>query len=234
MHDFDDFFVGFAQTEHQSRLGRHVRNTLFEVFQKIQRPLEIRAGTRRAIKPRYGFQIVIEHIRRFLLGYRQCHIHPATIIGHQRLELHPGGKLADFPQAIDKMLRPSIAQVVTIHRGDDNVLELQVSYGNRQIVRLLRIKRLRSPVPHIAERAATCADVAHDHERGGTTRKALSQIRTGRFFAHAVQTMLAQQLLDPVDLGTDGHAHPDPVRLARQFICRNDLDRNTRNFLRPA
>ena len=79
--------------------------------------------------------------------------------------------------AVDKVLRPAIAQIVTIHRGNDDVFELERSNGFRQIMRLVRIQRVGTPVTHVAKRATAGAFVAHNHERGRTFAKAFADIR---------------------------------------------------------
>ena len=68
------------------------------------------------------------------------------------------------------------------------------------MARLVRVQRIGAAVADVAERAATGADVAHDHEGRGTTREALAKVRARSFFAHVVQFVLAQQGLDAVDL----------------------------------
>src|SRR3546814_6024958 len=78
----------------------------------------------------------------------------------------------------------------------------------------------------VTERAATGADVAHDHERGGAAGEAFPQVRAGRFFTDAVQFVFAQQRLDAVDFRRNRDAHADPVRFLRQFGGRDDLDRD--------
>ena len=54
---------------------------------------------------------------------------------------------------------------------------------------------------HIAERAATRALVAHDHEGGRSFAKALADIGTRCFFAHRHQIIRAQNILDLVETG---------------------------------
>ncbi|MNC05602.1 hypothetical protein D3C75_530910 [compost metagenome] len=234
LHDFDDFFVGLAQTQHQAGLGRNVRHHLLEFLQQVQRPLEVRTRPRGLVQARYRFQVVVEHIRRLMGGDRQGHVHASAIIRHQGFQLNAGRQLADLAQAIDKVLGAAVAQIVTVHRGDHHVLQAQLGDGHGQVHRLVGVQRLGPAMADIAERTATGADVAHDHEGRGATGEALAQVRAGRLFADAVQLVLAQQLLDAVDLGRDRHAHANPVGFAREFIRGNDLHRNPRNLLRTA
>ncbi len=87
---------------------------------------------------------------------------------------------------------------------------------------------------NVAERAATGADVAHDHEGCGAAGEAFAEVRAGRFFADTVQLVLAQQALDAVDFRRNRDAHADPVGFLRQFGGRDDLDRDACNLLGAA
>lgn len=102
------------------------------------------------------------------------------------------------------MLGAAVAQIVAVHRGDHHVLQPQVGDGDGQVGRLVDVQRLRPAMTDVAERAASGADIAHDHEGRGAAGEALAQVRAGRLFADAVQLVLAQQLLDAVDLGETG------------------------------
>ncbi|KAG1437667.1 hypothetical protein G6F57_020154 [Rhizopus arrhizus] len=79
---------------------------------------------------------------------------------------------------------------------------------------------------HVAKRAAARALVAHDHERGGTLAEAFADVRAGRFFAHRVQVVLAQDAFDVVETrARRGGLHANPLRLL-QALGRNNLDGN--------
>src|SRR3546814_13388161 len=80
---------------------------------------------------------------------------------------------------------------------------------------------------HIAERTATRALIAHNHERSRTLAEALANIRTGRLFAYRMQLMLAQYLLDIVKTRTRrGSLHPYPIGFFKA-LGLNHLNRNT-------
>jgi hypothetical protein len=132
------------------------------------------------------------------------------------------------------VLGTAVTQVVAVHRGDHHVLEAQVGDGDGQAFRLVDVQWLRTAMADVAERAATGADVTHDHEGRGAAGEALAQVRAGGLFAHAVQLVLAQQGLDAVDFRRNRDAHANPVRLLRQLGGRNDLHRDARNLLGAA
>ncbi|MNQ83831.1 hypothetical protein D3C85_989330 [compost metagenome] len=234
LHDFDDFFVGLAQTQHQAGLGRNVRHHLLEALQQGQRPLVVRTRTRRLVQAWHGFQVVVEHIRRLGGGDFQRDVHAATVVRDQGFELHVRRQLADFADAVGKVLGTAVTQVVAVHRSDHHVLQAQVGDGNGQAFRLVDVQRLRTAVADVAERAATGADVTHDHEGRGAAGEALAQVRAGRLFAHAVQLVFAQQGLDAVDFRRYRDTDTNPVRFLRQFGGRNDLHRDACNLFGAA
>ncbi len=234
LHDLDDLVVGLAQAEHQPGLGRYVRNHLLELLQQVQRPLEVRARPRGAVQARYRLQVMVEHVRRLVGGDLQGDVHATAIVGHQGFQLDPRRQLADLAQAVGEVLGAAVAQIVAVHRGDHHVLQPQVGDGDGQVGRLVDVQRLRPAMTDVAERAASGADIAHDHEGRGAAGEALAQVRAGRLFADAVQLVLAQQLLDAVDLGGNRDAHADPVGFLRQFLGGNDLHRNPRDLFRAA
>src|SRR6185437_10370385 len=96
------------------------------------------------------------------------------------------------------MPRAAIAKIIAIHARDDDVAQPQRGDRPGKIDWLLAIQRERTAVPDVAERAAPRADVAHDHERRRALAEAFSDVRTRRFLAHRVQSVLAQDLLDLV------------------------------------
>jgi len=89
------------------------------------------------------------------------------------------------------MLGATVAQIVAIHRGDHHILEAQLGDGHGEVARFVDVQRLRPPVADIAERAATGADVTHDHEGRGACGETLAQVRARGLFADTVQLVFA-------------------------------------------
>ncbi len=231
VHHLDHFLVGFAQAEHQARLGRHMRHHLLELLQQVQRPVVVRTWAGGLVQAQDGFEVVVEDIRRLLRGDLQGHVHTATVVRHQRLKLHARRQRADLTDAIGEVLGTAVTQVVAVHRGNHHVLQAQVGDGDGQVLRLVHIQWLGPAVADVTERAATGTDVTHDHESRGAAREALAQVRAGCLFADTVQLVLAQQLLDAVYLGGNRDAHTDPVGLFRQLVSGDDLHRDARDLI---
>src|SRR3546814_2869757 len=67
--------------------------------------------------------------------------------------------------ALNKMACAAIAQIVAVDRRNHHIRQLHRSNTARQIHRLVDIQRIGPSMAHIAERTATRALIAHNHER---------------------------------------------------------------------
>src|SRR5712692_219639 len=93
---------------------------------------------------------------------------------------------------------------------------------------LLGIGRERPAVGDVAERAAPRAQVSQDHEGRGALAEALPDMGAGRFLAHRVEIVLAEDLFDFVKARAGrGRAHADPLGLGEP-LWRNDGDGDAR------
>ncbi len=59
-----------------------------------------------------------------------------------------------LPNAIHEMLGAAVAQIITIHAGDDDILQLHGGDGLRQMQRLIGIRGGWPAMRHVAERAS--------------------------------------------------------------------------------
>ena len=67
--------------------------------------------------------------------------------------------------------------------------------------RLLDVQWLGPAVCDVAKRAATGAQIAHDHESGRAMIEAFGEVGARSLFAHGMQLLLTEQLLDAPDAG---------------------------------
>mmetsp|Transcript_9919 Transcript_9919/g.23262 ORF Transcript_9919/g.23262 Transcript_9919/m.23262 type:complete len:203 (-) Transcript_9919:1259-1867(-) len=124
----------------------------------------------------------------------------------------------------------AILQVVAVHAGDDDVLELQRRNRLGQVQRLVHVQRVRAAVAHVAEGAAAGALVAHDHEGRRALAEALADVGAAGLLADGVQLVLAQDLLDLVEARARRTSlDADPLGLLQHF-GRHDLDRDARGL----
>jgi len=229
-HDLQNFFVGLTQADHDAALCGHIREQVLELFQQVEAELVVAAGACFFIEAGRRLQIVVHHIRWSSFQNFKRAVVAAPEVGHQYFDLRGGREFADAANAIYKVLSATIAQVVAVNAGDDDVFELEIGDGLGQFDRLVSIQRVRAAVADIAKRAAPGALVAHDHEGGGALAKAFTDVGATGFFAHRHQFVLAQHVLDFVKTGA-GAAGLDanPVRFF-EHLALHHLDRYARQL----
>ena len=161
---------------------------------------------------------------------------PPAKVRHQDLELCLRTAGADGTQTSGEVASPTIAQIVAIDRGDDDVTQPHALDGFSEQFRLSLVDRLRPAMGHIAERATSGADIAENHEGRGAMIEALAQVRALRLFADGRESVLAQQPLDsgnPATVRPNGRLGANPGRLARYLIEPLDLDRMRATLSKP-
>ncbi len=152
--NFQDFLVGFPQPHHEAGFAWNTGVLRLELLEQLERMGIVRSGTGLFVKTRYGFQIMVEDIRRGGRENIQGDIHAPTKIRNEDFDGRVRGLLADFPYALGKMLRAAVAQVVTVDAGDDDVFEFQRSDAAGELFRFGRVRRERLAVANVAKRAA--------------------------------------------------------------------------------
>ena len=186
----------------------------------------VRAGACLLVKTRYRFQVVVHHIGRSAVENFERLVHAPAEIGHQHFDARLRRKFTDGADAFDKMPGPAVAQIVAVDAGDDHIREPQRGDCLRQVQRLLGVERVGSAVTDIAERAAPCALVAHDHEGRRALAEAFPDIGAGRFLTNRVKAVFPEDLLDFGEARiVRGRTHADPVGFLELFR-RHDLDRD--------
>ena len=208
----DDLLVGLAQAHHDAALGAHVRTAGLVALQQVQRVLIAGAGANVFVQLRDGLDVVVEHIRGCFHQNIHRGIQAGTEIRGEDFDLGLRGAGANLADALGKMLSTPVGQVVPVHGGNHHILEAKVVHGFCQMQRLFRVQRVGAAEAHITERAATGADVTHDHEGGGAATETLWQVGAGGFLADRMQLLLAQHRLDALDFAVGGNAYANPVR----------------------
>ena len=92
----------------------------------------------------------------------------------------------------DEVRRTPVGQVVARHGRHDDVREPHPLRRFGHAARLVRIERFRRARVDGAEAAASRAGVAHDQERRGPGREALTLVRALRGLAHRVEAQVAE------------------------------------------
>jgi len=120
------------------------------------------------------------------------------------------------------------ARIVAVHRGDDDVFEVEVTYRAGEAHRLLAVLPDGLAVRDGTVAAVAGADVAEDHEGRGGLFPALADVRAMRFLAHAVEIPLPHERSEPHVIPTTGRAHLEPGRLATDRVRGRPVDRGWR------
>src|SRR3546814_19580107 len=88
------------------------------------------------------------------------------------------------------MLGTAVGQVVTVDRGDDNMLQAELGDRETDIFRLHRIEAARTAGGDVAEGAGPRTGIAHDHEGGVLLCPAFADIRAAGLFTYGVKAVL--------------------------------------------
>ncbi len=78
----------------------------------------------------------------------------------------------------------------------------------------------------ITERTPSCTEFAHNQERCRTLMEAFADVGTGRFLAYRVQSLIPQNLLQPLYLRVIRHTGPNPGRLFQHCLPGPNFDRD--------
>ena|SRR5436853_4629159 len=132
---------------------------------------------------------------------------------------------------LSPMRRATIRQIVTIHRSDYGVREIQMTHCFRNMTRLFGIESARLALTDRAESAVARADIAAEHERCRPIRPAFENIRALRFLTNRVQIQALNQLEQMILVRRIAQTNPQPfgfrltrpgvqdLKLARQFFA---------------
>ena len=86
----------------------------------------ISAGARLAIEPRHGLEVVVHHVgRRGCKDFERA-VQTSADIRHENLDRGLRTQLPDGMNAVDEMLSTTVAQVVAIDAGDDDIRQFQL------------------------------------------------------------------------------------------------------------
>src|SRR5436190_14392869 len=178
-----------------------------------------RTGTHLRIKPRHGFEIVVENI-----GLRRDDDLDGAVlaqeIGHEHLDrrLWRGG--ADRGDRLREMSRAAIVEIVAVDRGHDNVVEAKRGDRFADALGLVRVELIGPAGRDIAEGAGAGADGAEDHYGRVLFLPALADIRAGRLFADCVELQLAHQAARRLVFRRGRRLDADPGWLPRARLVR--------------
>ena len=144
----------------------------------------------------------------------------ALEIGDEDFYLAAGRLPADLVDDHGKGARAAEDIVVTVHAGDDGMLEAEGGDGFGNATGFIVIDGVRTALGHGAEAAAARADVAQHHESGGLVVPALADVGAMGALADGMEVEVAGELFEGVEIVAGGSLGFEPVRLGRGMARR--------------
>src|SRR5437588_4775419 len=213
----EQLVLGFTEADHQPRLGCHVRRQRFHVAEQSQAVGVNRLRPDARVQAGNGLGVVAEDFRPGL-DDRPDRLEVALKVRRQHLDGRARAAPADGADRAREYAGATVAEVVAVDRRDDSVAEAQLGHRVGDAKRLTEVE-LRGPAGRDgAEPAGARADVAEDHEGGGSPVPTIEDVGTARFLANRVQAAATHDLLQIFEVLAfrDAHANPRWDGLRRQ------------------
>ena len=209
-----------AQPDHHARFGEHRRVELLDPVEQAQRREIARARPHLGVKPRHGFEIVVEDIgprprprsrsRRPCAGNRASAPRSWWRARRARIAAMVRAKCPAPPSS-----RSSRSTEVTTMCSRPSAATASPTRS-----RLVRVEPVGPAGRDVAEGAGAGADRAQDHHRRVLLLPALADIGAGRLLAHGVELELAHQLARLVIFRRVRRLDADPGAACAGSDCR--------------
>ena len=150
----------------------------------------------------------------------------ALEVGDEHLDPAAGHTRARLRDRVGEDRRAAVRQIVAIDRGDHGVLQSHAIDRFGHARRLGGVELRRTAVRDGAVGARARADVAKDHEGGGSVMPALADVGAACVLADRVQLQVLHDALEPEVVLRPGSADLQPLglRLARSHEFKRRLD----------
>src|SRR5436190_6263226 len=175
-------------------------------------------------QPTHRLQVVRKDVRRSLGHDGQVLPFPLEI-GYQRFHGRCRGPATDRTDGPGPDVAATVLQIITVHAGDDAVLQSHEFHATRHPRRLEGVHGIGSAGGHGTEAATPRAYVPEDHERGRTRAPPLAHVGAVAAMADGVQLVLTDDLAHLAVALTRRQFHAQPVGTpyALRTLHRNDL-----------
>jgi hypothetical protein len=211
-HGIDDLGFGFAEAEHETRLGvQRGGGPLRGLGQDTERPIISGAMTDRWGEATNGFEIVIKDMR---LGIEHDLDGSGVVVEvrGEHLNDDAGIGVASRFDSARKMMGATIREIVPCNSRDNDMTQTQSTGGFGNSSGLLLIEREWFGGRHGAESAGAGAVITRDHERGGAFAPAFPMVGTTGAFANGVKAEFTQQVPGTGEGIGGWEADPQPIR----------------------
>jgi hypothetical protein len=215
IHGLEDLVVGFAEAQHQARLGEHAWAMPLGV-REHRECLRVACAcvTHRVRQAPHGLEVLRKYLQAGIddgLNVPQC----ALEIRSERLHGRCGRSLADRAHAGCEVPGAAVTQVIAVDAGQHDIRQPHERHAFGHVGRLVGIEPpARVASVHGTEAARPRADCAHQHDGRSAGVPALTDVGALCFLAYRGQPVLvhvAAYLLVP--LPGSGHG-PQPAGLA--------------------
>lgn len=214
-HGLAEFFFSLSQAQHDGTLGQHLGAMLLGVFQHFQGlivggPVVPHCGGESS----HGFDVMGEDIDAGSEdGFDSVQV--ALEVGGERFHLHPRVALLDLSDTLCEVGCAAIVQVVTIHRGHDDVIQAHLRDGHADVLGLVDIDpAFGVACIDCAELASPCTDAAQHHNRHGAMAPAFANVGAVGFLANRVKAQFLAHGPQPLVVRPGGQGGPQPNRFA--------------------
>src|SRR5438046_1990241 len=127
---------------------------------------------------------------------------------------HVGPAGLDLPHGPREMRRAAVGEVVSIDRRQDDVSEVHLGQGDRDLPRFVEIQDpMRVPRSDRAEAAASRAHVAHQHDRRGPAAPTFPHVRAVGLLAHGVEVQGSEETFQLRICLAGRRPYPEPLWL---------------------
>src|SRR6185312_2971124 len=210
-----DLLIRLTQTQHQAALGQYRRHVLLRMREHSQRLLVPGARiSHRMGEASHGLDVLRKDIESGVDDRLDVFEHSPEV---RRQCFNSGRRIAslDRTDAGSVVAGAAVRQIVAIDRGKHDVFELHQLDAAGSVLRFVRIE----PTTRVAgidraEAAGSCADRAHEHDRGGAGVPALADVRAFRLLADGSEAVLLDDPLDGLKADARGRPRAQPGGLA--------------------
>ena len=211
VHDFEYFFLGFAQTDHNARFGAFAVG--FGALNLFQAALVFGLRAHLAVQALHGFHVVRYH---FLPGGDhafQCF--PIGFgIGNQGFDGGSRRGLFDQTNGLVPYFGTTVGQLITIDGGDYRVFDLHEYDGFGHPAWLIGVVFIGATSFDGTKRTRTGTGIAQNHKGRRTCAPAFAHVRAIPALANGVQLVFVHQSPHFAVIGANRQLYTQPIGLA--------------------
>ena len=207
VEDGVDLVFGFTQAEHHAGLADEA--LLFGDLKELEGAMVFGLGADGAVESRDGFDVVVEDVG-FLVEDELKGIPVAAEIGDEDFDAGAGGLEANLTDGFGPDACAAVGEFIAVDAGDDSVLEVHAADCVADAAGLVEVEGWGAAGGDVAEAAASGADIAEDHERGGTGGPAFTHVGAFGGLADGVEAVFVDEVQEVEILLAGGHFHAEP------------------------